>query len=73
MKFQFKMQPYQTEAVNSVVNVFAGQPFAERVCYVRDYNVHIWLEIIKDESPVHYYTISMTDVQHVNRAILQKK
>ena len=36
MKFQFKIQPYQTDAVNSVVNIFAGQPFAERVSYVRD-------------------------------------
>ena len=27
MKFKFTIQPYQTEAVNSVVDVFAGQPF----------------------------------------------
>jgi len=40
---------------------FKIQPFAGRVRYVRDYNVHIGLDIIKDES-VHYYTISMTDV-----------
>lgn len=60
MKFQFKIQPYQTDIFSNVVNIFAGQPFTERVCYVRDYNVHIGLDIIKDESPVHYYTISMT-------------
>lgn len=36
MKFQFKIQPYQTDAVNSVVNIFAGQPFQARVRYVRD-------------------------------------
>lgn len=36
MKFQFKIQPFQTEAVNSLVNIFAGQPFIERQSYVRD-------------------------------------
>lgn len=36
MKFQFKIQPYQTDAVNSVVNIFAGQPYQDRVRYVRD-------------------------------------
>lgn len=39
MKFQFKIQPYQTDAVNSVVNIFAGQPYQERVSYVRDMGV----------------------------------
>jgi len=39
MKFKFKIQPFQTEAVNSVVNVFAGQPFIERVSYVRDLGI----------------------------------
>lgn len=36
MKFQFKIQQYQTDAVNSVVNIFDGQPFQDRVRYVRD-------------------------------------
>ena len=36
MKFQFKIQQYQTDAVNSVVNIFDGQPYQERVRYVRD-------------------------------------
>lgn len=27
MKFKFTIQPYQTGAVDSVVGVFAGQPF----------------------------------------------
>ena len=26
MKFKFKIQQYQTEAVDATVNVFAGQP-----------------------------------------------
>lgn len=33
MKLQFKVQQYQTEAVDAVVNAFAGQPFADGVKY----------------------------------------
>lgn len=33
MKLQFKIQPYQTDAVDSVVDCFAGQPFADGVSY----------------------------------------
>lgn len=33
MKLQFKVQQYQTEAVDAVVDVFAGQPFADGVKY----------------------------------------
>lgn len=36
MKFNFKIQQYQTEAVNAVVNVFEGQPFQEVLEYRRD-------------------------------------
>lgn len=36
MKFKFKIQDYQTEAVNAVVKVFDGQPFNDRVSYLRD-------------------------------------
>lgn len=36
MKFKFKVQQYQTDAVNSVVKVFDGQPFSERISYIRD-------------------------------------
>ncbi len=39
MNFQFKIQPFQTEAVQSVVNIFAGQPFTERVGYTRDLGI----------------------------------
>ena len=33
MKLQFKAQQYQTEAVDAVVEVFSGQPFADGVKY----------------------------------------
>lgn len=36
MKFQFKIQQYQTDAVNSTIGIFDGQPFQERVKYIRD-------------------------------------
>ena len=36
MKFKFTIQDYQTDAVNSVVKVFAGQPFQDRMSYRRD-------------------------------------
>ena len=36
MKFRFKIQQYQTDAVESVVNVFKGQPFSTGVSYRRD-------------------------------------
>lgn len=36
MKFKFTIQGYQTEAVDSVVKVFAGQPFQDKVSYRRD-------------------------------------
>lgn len=36
MKFKFKIQGYQTDAVDAVVKVFGGQPFQERTNFRRD-------------------------------------
>lgn len=36
MKFKFKIQQYQTDAVESTVNVFAGQPSKDNAQYRRD-------------------------------------
>ena len=36
MKFNFKIQQYQTDAVDAVVKVFAGQGFHDRIRYIRD-------------------------------------
>lgn len=36
MKFKFTIQDYQTAAVDSVVKVFAGQPFQNKMSYRRD-------------------------------------
>ena len=36
MKFKFKIQQYQTDAVDAVVRVFDGQPYQDHVSYRRD-------------------------------------
>lgn len=36
MKFNFKIQQYQTDAVDAVVRVFQGQGFHDRINYIRD-------------------------------------
>ncbi len=36
MKFNFKIQGYQTDAVNAVVKAFAGQGYTDRLGYIRD-------------------------------------
>lgn len=36
MKFKFTIQPYQTEAVDSVVRTFEGQPYNDLFTYRRD-------------------------------------
>lgn len=36
MKFNFKIQHYQTDAVDAVVQVFQGQGYHDRISYIRD-------------------------------------
>ena len=36
MKFNFKIQQYQTDAVEAVVKVFQGQGYHDRISYIRD-------------------------------------
>jgi len=36
MKFKFKIQQYQTDAVNAIKQVFDGQPFFDSIRYTRD-------------------------------------
>ena len=36
MKFNFKIQQYQTDAVDAVIKVFQGQNYSNRVKYIRD-------------------------------------
>lgn len=39
MKFNFKIQQYQTDAVDAVVKVFSRQGFHEGIHYIRDLGV----------------------------------
>ena len=36
MKFKFKVQKYQTDAVNAITKVFEGQPYLDHITYTRD-------------------------------------
>lgn len=36
MKFNFKIQQYQTEAVDAVIKVFSGQGYHDKTSYIRD-------------------------------------
>ena len=36
MKFNFKIQQYQTDAVDAVIQVFQGQGYYDRTSYIRD-------------------------------------
>ena len=39
MKFKFKTQPYQRDAVNNICRVFKGQPYFDMVRYTRDLGI----------------------------------
>lgn len=39
MKFNFKIQQYQTDAVEAVVKVFQGQGFYDKISYIRDLGI----------------------------------
>ena len=49
MKFNFKIQQYQTDAVDAVVKVFQGQNYSDGVGYIRDvgkqYSVSAQMEL----------------------------
>lgn len=48
MKFKFKIQDYQTDAVNAVVEAFTGQPFNDRLSYLRDMGSGTELDSFQD-------------------------
>lgn len=51
MKFNFKIQQYQTDAVNAVVKVFSGQGFHEQTKYIRDRGESVDNRIYQTEIP----------------------
>ncbi|MDO4672340.1 MAG: DEAD/DEAH box helicase family protein [Porphyromonadaceae bacterium] len=62
MKFNFKIQDYQTDAVNSVVNCFIGQRYSDGLSYRRDIgNIkdkklysQTYLDLDEDRSSYHF-------------------
>ena len=59
MKFNFKIQKYQTEAVEAVVNVFNGQRKLEKLSYRRDVGsykggMYQQMTVIEDEDGAHF-------------------
>ncbi len=76
MKFNFKIQQYQTDAVDAVVKVFRGQGFQDKLSYIRDLgkhekpsNVQLTLdgnskeEMYDDDTGYKNETIELTDEQ----------
>lgn len=68
MKFNFKIQQYQTDAVDAVVRVFNGQPHYDKVSYIRDLgkpqaNQQLRLAVTEDEVDL------MGDTGYKNEAI----
>ena len=74
MKFNFKIQQYQTDAVEAVARVFSGQPHYDKVSYIRDLgkpqaNQQIRLAMTEDEDDLLSETgykneaIALTDEQ----------
>lgn len=59
MKFNFKIQQYQTEAVDAVVNVFSGHGFYDKTSYIRDLgtlkrqNSQIAINLDDDEDDIY--------------------
>ncbi len=54
MKFQFKIQQYQTEAVEDTVNVFRGQPKIEPKNYRRDVGKKVHCSIFSNDEEGGY-------------------
>lgn len=50
MKFKFKTQPYQKDAVNNICKVFKGQPYADMVRYTRDLGIRKKTDELKQAS-----------------------
>ena len=51
MKFKFKIQQYQTEAVENTVSVFVGQPSHRMAAYRRDVGHKQQQQIVSPPNP----------------------
>ena len=57
MKFNFKIQQYQTDAVEAVVRVFSRQGYQERTTYIRD----LGKGYVVDEASSYYLSVADED------------
>jgi type III restriction enzyme len=62
MKLQFKVQQYQTEAVDAVVEVFSGQPYADGVKYRIDPG-KVSAQTLMDDAGLRNAEIALTPAQ----------
>ncbi len=65
MNFRFKIQQYQTDAVENTVSVFAGQPSRDSFQYKRDLGKKAYTQLTFDEDYAGYRNsdIELSDVQ----------
>jgi type III restriction enzyme len=64
MKFKFKIQRYQTDAVEAVVNVFEGQPANDiALLYHRDLGKKTQAEAFDDDSGYRNRDVSLSAKQ----------
>jgi len=64
MKFQFKVQQYQTDAVDSVVEVFEGQPKHDGISYrVDPGKPQAGMAPLYSDSGLRNAEIALTDAQ----------
>ncbi len=82
MKFKFKTQQYQTDAVNALCDVFKGQPYHERSEYTLDKGVRpignqqlSLFDMKSDDSEISYDDIDIgfanADIEITDKALLQ--
>lgn len=64
MKFKFKIQQYQTDAVEAVVKVFGGQPYQERTSFRRDIG-----SVTSSQIAYHIDELGDTTVGYKNAAV----
>ena len=55
MKFNFKIQQYQTDAVDAVVRVFQGQGFHDKISYIRDRGKDVYKRQSKDWTTLNLF------------------
>ena len=79
MKFRFKIQQYQTDAVDSVVRVFAGQPYHSEISYRRDVGEvkplidpagPVQLSILPPEQSSFFDVDPMDDTGYLNETLM---